>query len=49
MRYQRLIQREFSMMQTEFGFHVVNGNRAIRSVSREICAKVEEILNGEEK
>jgi dTMP kinase len=49
MHYQRLIQREFSMMQTEFGFHVVNGNRTIRSVSREICAKVEEVLNGEEK
>jgi dTMP kinase len=49
MRYQRLIQREFSMMQTEFDFHVVNGNRAIRSVSQEICAKVEEVLNGEEK
>jgi dTMP kinase len=49
MRYQRLIQREFSLMQTEFGFHVVNGNLAIRSVSREICAKVEEVLHGEDK
>ena len=49
MRYQRLIQKEFSMIQTEFGFHVVNGNRAIRSVSREICAQVEEVLNGEKK
>jgi dTMP kinase len=49
MRYQRLIQKEFSMIQTEFGFHVVNGNRAIRSVSREICAQVEEVLNREEK
>jgi dTMP kinase len=49
MRYQRLIQKEFSMMQMEFDFHVVNGNRAIRSVSREICAKVEEVLNGEKK
>ena len=47
MRYQRLIQKEFSMMQMEFDFHVVNGNRAIHSVSREICAKVEEVLNGE--
>jgi len=49
MRYQRLIQEEFSLMQTEFGFHVVNGNLAIRSVSREICVKVEEVLHGEDK
>ena len=49
MHYQRLIQEEFSLMQTEFGFHVVNGNLAIRSVSREICVKVEEVLHGEDK
>ncbi len=48
MRYQRLIQNEFSLMQEEFGFHVVNGNRSIRTISREICAKVEEALHDEE-
>jgi len=42
--YQRLIQREFSLMQDEYGFHLVNGNRSIRAVSRDICAKVEESL-----
>ncbi len=47
MRYQRLIQKEFTLMQEEFGFHVVNGNRAIRTISREICAKVEEALQRE--
>ena len=43
-RYQRLIQKEFSIMQREYGFHVVNGNRSIRAASREITAGVEELL-----
>jgi dTMP kinase len=44
LQYQRLIQREFSLMQEQYGFHVVNGNRSIRSVSRDICAIVEQFL-----
>lgn len=44
MRYQRLIQKEFTLMQQEYGFHLVNGNRSIRSVSREMIAKVDQLL-----
>lgn len=44
MRYQKLIQREFSTMQQEYGFHMVNGNRSVRSVAREITARVEALL-----
>ena len=44
MRYQRLIQKEFGLMQKEYGFHVINGNRSIRSVSREITVHVEGLL-----
>ena len=44
MRYQRLIQREFNLMQREYGFHVVNGNRSVRSVCREITMHVETLL-----
>jgi dTMP kinase len=44
MRYQKLIQKEFNLMQREYGFHVVNGNRSFRSVSREITTKVEGML-----
>lgn len=40
-RYQRLIQKEFALMQREYGFHVVNGNRSIRSISGEIISRVE--------
>lgn len=44
MRYQKLIQREFNTMQQEYGFHVVNGNRSVGAVSREVTAKVEQLL-----
>ncbi|WP_236685667.1 dTMP kinase [Geobacter pickeringii] len=44
MQYQRLIQKQFSLMQTEYGFHVVNGNRSVRSVAGEISLKVEAAL-----
>ena len=43
-RYQRLIQKEFSIMQQEYDFHIVNGNRSIQAGSRAITSKVEEIL-----
>ncbi len=43
-RYQRLIQKEFTLMQREYDFHVVNGNRSIRSVAGEITAHVEGLL-----
>ena len=44
MRYQRLIQKEFNLMQQEYGFHVVNGNRSVGSVSREMTTRVETLL-----
>jgi dTMP kinase len=44
MHYQKLIQKEFNLMQQEYGFHVVNGNRSFGSVSREITTKVEGML-----
>lgn len=43
-RYQRLIQKEFSVMQEEYGFHVVNGNPSMRAVARELAVKVEAAL-----
>ena len=44
MRYQRLIHKEFTFMQQEYGFKLVNGNRSIRSVFREMIANVEQLL-----
>jgi dTMP kinase len=43
-RYQKLIQREFATMQDEYGFHQVNGNLSVRSVSRDLVAQVEAAL-----
>jgi len=43
-RYQRLIQKEFTDMQEEYGFHLVNGNTSIRAVARELAVKVEAAL-----
>ena len=43
-RYQRLIQKEFNLMQREYGFHVVNGNRGVSSVAGEITVKVENLM-----
>ena len=43
-KYQRLIQKEFSMMEKEYGFITVNGNHSARSVAREIGARVSESL-----
>lgn len=43
-RYQRLIQKQFSLMQQEYGFHIVNGNRTVRAVAGEIFGRVEATL-----
>jgi dTMP kinase len=43
-RYQRLIQKEFLLMQKEYGFTVINGNRSIRSIANEIRTRVEGLL-----
>jgi dTMP kinase len=44
MKYQRLMQAEFKRMQERYGFQVINGNRSIRAVFRELQAKVKVVL-----
>jgi len=43
-RWLELRGLKVNLMQREYGFHVVNGNRSFRSVSREITTKVEGML-----
>ena len=43
-RYQKLIQREFSDLQQQYDFTVVNGNLSVRAISHEINRRVAEIL-----
>lgn len=44
-RYQRLIQKEFALMQSDYGFTTVNGNLSVRAVAREISGRVGETLD----
>lgn len=39
-RYQRLIQKEFTLFQETYGFTTVNGNLSVRSVANEIRRQV---------
>ena len=43
-RYQRLIQAEYSRMQQEYDFEVINGNRLPRTIANELRAKVQQVL-----
>lgn len=43
-RYQRLIQKEFALMQEDYGFSTVNGNLTVNVVAREISRLVTNIL-----
>jgi len=45
-KYQRLMERQFRLVQKEFGFEVVDGSRRPRAISQEIQSKVEYILTG---
>ena len=44
--YQGLIQAEFRRMQQTYGFEIINGNRSIRAIGKDLQARVEPILKG---
>lgn len=44
MKYQGLIQAEFERMQQGYGFDIINGNRSVRAVAKDLQARVEPIL-----
>ncbi len=43
-KYQRMLQLEFRHLQKEFGFDVVNANRGIDAVQKELRRRFEELL-----
>ena len=43
-KYQRLMQNEFKRMENVYDFKVVNGNRTMQSVSRDLQTHIEEFL-----
>jgi dTMP kinase len=44
LKYQGLIQDEFKRMQQVYGFDILNGNRSVRAVAKDLQARVEPIL-----
>ena len=44
LKYQGLIQAEFERMQKAYGFDIINGNRSIRAIAKDLQARVEPIL-----
>lgn len=47
MKYQKLIQKEFTHIQGTYGFEVINGNRSKRAISSELRAKIGHVVEGE--
>ncbi len=46
-KYQRMLQAEFRRMEADYNFRVIDGNRSIRRVSRELEDLIEEVLEQE--
>jgi dTMP kinase len=44
LKYQRKIQNEFRLMQDQYDFQVINGNRSRRAVSKELQQQVLDVL-----
>ena len=44
-KYQNLMQQEFRKMGPGYGFQVINGNRSIRSISRELQMRLQPIMD----
>jgi len=44
LKYQRLIQKEYRRMEKTYGFKVINGNRSIQAVARDLQAHIEDFL-----
>ena len=45
LKYQRLIQAEFRKMQVKYGFDVIDGNRSIAGVAKDLQKRVSSILH----
>ena len=43
-KYQRLIEREFARLTQQFGFVVIDGNRAVRTIAADLQKHIEPVL-----
>lgn len=46
-KYQRMLHAEFRRLQERYHFEIINGNRSIRAISRELQARVAAVLGDE--
>jgi dTMP kinase len=44
LKYQVLVQKQFQRLQATYGFTIVNGNRSVEALSKELQKKIEAIL-----
>jgi dTMP kinase len=42
--YQKKIQKQFLLMKDEYGFQVINGNRSVRAITKDLQARIETLL-----
>jgi len=42
--YQKKIQKQFLLMKEEYGFQVINGNRSVRAITKDLQARIETLL-----
>jgi dTMP kinase len=47
MKYQRALSSEFRRLQERYGFEIINGNRSIRAISRDLQTRVASVLGDE--
>ncbi|GAB4568303.1 MAG: dTMP kinase [Anaerolineae bacterium] len=48
-KYQRMLQAEFMRLQERYGFEVINGNRSIRAISRDLQARIAAVVEDEQE
>ncbi len=44
LKYQNLIQEEFTKMQAKYGFQVINGNRSVQAVAKDLQERIMHVL-----
>jgi len=42
--YQRRIQKQFLLMKDEYGFQVINGNRMVSTIAKDLKGRIEQLL-----
>jgi dTMP kinase len=44
-RYQRSLRNEYKRLREKYGFQIINGNKAVAAIQRDLRTKIESVLN----